>query len=751
MEHLKFCLKEILIIRSLLNIKNSSFFKRNLGRYIALRVDDFIKLAFALNKSTINVKHVKDDLNALQDLYREFFKTQRDKYGAHFQELEFSKRLEIWSQIDFQKADFFTELPIDIYGKFHSVPGFIETNTLYENISVVVSSEISELNEKLDIEKYPNFSSDILSLTRYNSGGIINFSHLHTKAGTLKALELILNYNIELFKLVKDHNELASVIKKLIVIDLSSYCDNFITRTDIPIGAKQEEDGLDQYITESELPNAFKIITDFKNNFRFQDQLDEIRLVRNTICGHIDTSISISDFKVTLDSLQFEKIISFYQHIRNTFKQMCHQEFLLTMHLMEPENSRAYSIQQLVGMEVKPFDKDSIPETVFLQNDVDDINNYTMFFNNLSHPGKHEEARHFFWDCFGQSAKLETKPYIRQANGVEIGESIDFRKGHEYFEDKLFDPYTSVNDKIKIIQLFVECRSGYPRTLLYILLNTYRVNSIDVRLNTKYLQSFGELSNEMDDKIFEILQVGCMNNNFELSYYSLLSIFKIDIKSRQKISLNINTNDTFYSDFIKKMILDAKNDFVKISYCIALESEIYFSPELSRFHKSLNKIYNDFFASVFKSSLRKHLTPLLKLPVDHHKFNNIIKAFKAYRFATLIGLLSEFLELKKQFQLSRNFRWLLYIGIIKFSEIDNTETHNFGVVNFQLNDIERAVIIAEHLVKVNPSNSDYYYSLLSLYLKNEKYLVKFLNTQKYVLENLKLSEEKKKEFEILNY
>ncbi len=51
-EHLHYVMKEIETVSHLLTLKNSTFFKRSLARLIAIRIDDFIKLAFAANKQT---------------------------------------------------------------------------------------------------------------------------------------------------------------------------------------------------------------------------------------------------------------------------------------------------------------------------------------------------------------------------------------------------------------------------------------------------------------------------------------------------------------------------------------------------------------------------------------------------------------------------------------------------------------------------------------------------------------------------
>lgn len=66
------------------------------------------------NKQTINLKVIKDNLNVLDSIYKEHFKLQRDKYGAHFQHLDFGIRLQNWSEINADKANFFTDIPREI-------------------------------------------------------------------------------------------------------------------------------------------------------------------------------------------------------------------------------------------------------------------------------------------------------------------------------------------------------------------------------------------------------------------------------------------------------------------------------------------------------------------------------------------------------------------------------------------------------------------------------------------------------------
>ncbi|MCZ4696469.1 hypothetical protein DWB61_17560 [Ancylomarina euxinus] len=748
-KHLKYCLKEILIVKKILEIENSNFYKRSLARFVAIRTDDFIKLAFTINKASLNQQSIKNDLNTFQQYYKEYFKTQRDKFGAHFQELDFASRLEFWSQIDYEKSDFFSSIPIDIYSKYSTLSDYDSPEIIFSGISEELKEKIKQLNSELDIEKYPNFSSDILSLTRYNSGGLIPCSKLQVKAGVLKSLEIILEYSIELYKISKGNEDILDVIKKILITDLISYCDNFITRTDITPGAKQEEDGLDKLLEGTEFLKAKEIIDEFLNNFKFDEKLNNLRTVRNKSCGHIDINNSITALKTDLDSINFDEIESFYLQIKKTYKKICSEEMVFQAFSLEPKD-RAYGIQKLVGIPVKPFEKDSIPETEFLPPNVNDLHNYQTYFNLLDSKEQHEEARHYFWECFSRSNLIEKINFTTKNRFLKSTSSIDYREAHKYFHQILLSNTNSYQDKIKILQLFLECKTSYPDTLLYILLETYNINKEVHPLNLQYIYSFGELCSKVNDNIIDILKTNLIKSDFYLYYNSLLSIYKIEIKSRQNLTIEVKSEASEFSDLIRNEITNS-NDFLKIVFSLGFSSELYFSNGYSIYRKPLKSLYLNYFDGVFKTSIKKYLNPIIKNEVDRRSLNKIIKFFNLNRYSTLLGLLGDFLKKKKHNKESEQFRALLYEGIVKYAYNDNNELHNFGVTCFEMKNIDLAVRVSEQIVDSNPSDIKYYYFLLSIYLQDRKYEDRFLKIKTKVLSDFKLDEKATKRFEILNY
>jgi tetratricopeptide (TPR) repeat protein len=223
------------------------------------------------------------------------------------------------------------------------------------------------------------------------------------------------------------------------------------------------------------------------------------------------------------------------------------------------------------------------------------------------------------------------------------------------------------------------------------------------------------------------------------------------VKSRRKITIDVDINDSIYSDLIKKVISNTNNYFLNITNSLAFSSELHFSLGINIYKKQLKKLYLDFFENIFKTTLRKYLAPLIKNDADKMKVEQIIKSFNINRYSTLIGLLGEFLKENKHKKEANCFRSLLYEGIVKYAYNDNEELHNFGVVCFEMGNTELAVKVAESIVESNPTETKYYYFLLSIYLTDRIYSNRFEKIKKYVLENFRLNEKSKKAFEILLY
>lgn len=231
LDHLRYCLKDIDAAERFIKIQNIDFCKRAVGRLIAVRIEDFVSIGLQENNTTLNSKKIRGDFVALENLHENFFQIQRDKFGAHFQKLDFLGTLQAWSDINLERVDFFASMARQCYDLFQISPSY--SPFLSATPSASDEAAIIGGNKEYDIESQPNMSSDILSFTRPNSGGLIHWGEVKRKMGVLKSIEILVNYELSMLKALPNASDFFELFAKLFTVDVVSYCDNFFTRSDV--------------------------------------------------------------------------------------------------------------------------------------------------------------------------------------------------------------------------------------------------------------------------------------------------------------------------------------------------------------------------------------------------------------------------------------------------------------------------------------------------------------------------------------
>lgn len=740
--HLHYILKEIDTTAQILLIKNSTFFKRSIARLIAMRIDDFIKIGFSTNKQAENKKVIKDELNALQALYTDHFKLQRDKYGAHFQHLDFSERLQNWSSINADRASFFTEMPIDIYSHFSAVAGYVPYSPT--TIAPATTSIVKAINNKFDLEQHPNISSDILSLTRPNSGGMLNFSMIHTKAGVLKSLELLIDYEWEMIEGLKCDRDTSTPFIKLFITDLLSYVDNYFTRTDILDTSPQYEEGFDHYVASNihdGTKEANEIITQFKSNFKLIEHVSELRGVRNKACGHIDTTLTVAELEAIIDSVDLVKFYDFYLRLKAIFKSVCHSTLYLKQYLFDPFE-RLHGVDKMVGMEVSSFDGQPFPETPSQFKSPNDDHLYEEQYRQWL-AARNDAARSYFWNCFIDSEVTEQIEIVIPSPAGGAGYLYhNFRKAHKFFEDKLSSDSVPIMDKVAIIDLFQQCRSGDPETLAYILDKTY---PDDLNLRVYYIRALGQLSRERSERTFQRCLEIFNSTNLQGKCIAMQALFGIDLSARRNTTGKHNTDISNYSTYIKSTLSSGLPLFEKLSLSLVLLSDYVFGNH--HLSDSLDQFYKGFFIDCYVQSSDQLLAPLLKYDSNRRRLIEIQNIIRTNRFTTLVGAFSDFIEKNGFSSQSTLLRTLVAQDYILYPREDNQELHNLAVIYFKIGDIETAINIAHYLTQKNAYQAAYNYLLLDLYRHDSKYKTDFDSLKSKILTTFNLSDEERQDFE----
>lgn len=744
-EHLHYALKEIDTVSQLLSIKNSTFFKRALARLIAIRIDDFIKLAFAVNKQTQKLKLVRDELNALEALYKEHFKLQRDKYGAHFQHLDFGIRLQNWSEINADKASFFTEMPREIYTHFNQVSGYIPYSEV--TLGVYTVNAIEEVNKHFDLEGQPNLSTDILALTRPNSGGVLNFSMIHTKAGVLKSLELLIDYELAQIDKLATHNDLRIPFIKLFVTDLLSYVDNYFTRTDITSSASQFEEGFDYYVAEKTnegTEKAHEIITEFKAHFTLSQHIADLRTIRNKACGHIDTTYTVVQLDAMINAIDLSRFRSFYLRLKAIFRSICYSTIYLKQYLIDPFEP-LHGVEKMVGLEVSSFDGQAFPETPRRYKSPNDDEEYERSYQRwLISPD--DAIRSYFWNCFIDSDIIDhIQVAIDSPTGGQSYRYHSYRKAHKFFEDKLTSNNISPIEKLAIIDLFLRCGTGDPETLAFILERTYPA---DFNLRVHYIHGLGELSGHRSALTLQRCADIFTNCNLQGKCLALRAVFGIDLTARRSSTGKHNADVSNYSTYIKSVFNARITPFEKLSLALMLASDYVFGKH--HLSDSLDVFYREFLNEAFVKGTNQMLSSFPSIGDNRKRLMEIQELFSTNRFCTLAGMFSDFIEEKGFNEQAKILRLLVAQEYIQCAKEDNQELHNLAVIYFKVGDLNTAISIAKFLTEKNAHIVDDNYLLLDLYRHDEKYKADFLALKNNILQTFNLSEAEREDFEAIH-
>lgn len=745
---MKYCVSEILAAKELLSIPNSSFFSRSIARMVAIRNDDFIKSAFRVNKANGNLQLVKDDTNALQDLYKDHLALQRSKFGAHFQELDLATRFDCWQSINYESSTFFTDMPVAIYSLFLSAPNYDSASKLVAPLPQHVRESIRNHNDLSDIEKFPTIGVDALALARHNTGGMLVGSTTQQKASTLKSIEIFINYNVGLLKIVKNTGAYDAIIKKMLLTDIISYADNLISRNDLAPGAPQEEKGLNTLANEQGFKAANAVLKEFLMQYKFYENVSKYRLIRNRCCGHIDTSLTVKDLDGQLTSLNTDELVRFYGVLRNVFKEVCSRDFLLQMFRIEP-GERIHDAVRMTGLDgLTSYDGSSYEDVLQTLDDFNDESEYELRFQRFTDSGDND-SRKYFCNCFANSEPVET---LTVTYGNELYSSyshVQIRKAHLFFKTILLDANSSEERKQAVLNLFSASSHGYPDTLLRIILDTYELNSTSNKLRRNYFQAVGELCQDESAEVYNVLKKGLDDGDFDALYHSLLAFFKIDVFSLR------NRSGHVISTLVSKIIIDAIRKInrpnLQCLIAVGLLSHLYFNTKISHNEKKVRACYVAPLENIVGDFIKTELSRLSKTDASKRDVRNITASFNSRAYSTFYALLGDFYERKKNAKSALFYRTALYDEYIRFSHENFSELHNYACICYKLLDYDKAIDVAEFIVTRNPWDIERRYTLLCFYLSDPHYSEKFQREKQFLLENFELTIKYRKAIDKLSH
>ncbi len=255
-------------------------------------------------------------------------------------------------------------------------------------------SKIQAVVKDKDIESSPMISTDILALTRFNSGAMIPGHPIQDKVLTLNSIVIILDFELELYKCF-ENEDYKYLLQTLIINDIISFVDNIITPDNI-------NKGLDELLDNKEILNKF--LATFNLNI-----LTNIRTIRHKLGAHIDRNDSFDDIVSLLKNHDFNNTISIYKNFLNIFYKICNNTFYLKGLALPP--TKMQGVLEVSQKPEKTFFNNVQIDTEFFRKDINDINLYKGYLKKLFigvQNDEYEDIRYFFYDALAHSEIIET-------------------------------------------------------------------------------------------------------------------------------------------------------------------------------------------------------------------------------------------------------------------------------------------------------------------------------------------------------
>ena len=717
MDRLKQAIKEIYITGELIKSSKGGFLKRILTRHIAVRMHNLIvdQIFFQTN-NTVNAGNIpfrnkiKDELVALRDLYSDFLQSQRHKFSGHFQQLPFNERIELWVKIDYTSANFFYEVPIEIYNKLHAIPTFEALPNLFAGFSASELNDIAATCVLHDYESKPNMSNDILSHTRQNSGGILAVHPLHSQCSSIAALEIIIDFELDLADKLKSNPEAFDTIKKVLITDLVNYFDNIFTRTDKAPGDPQYYLGLDDLLP-AELIEAKAIYTEFKSKYKFQDKLNLLRNVRDKTCSHIDSNSALADLKILIDSVSIEEIASIYSTLKGFIEKVFRTNPMLIGFLIKNSEIRdAVSIQ---GFNVAPFSKEDVIKQIRVRVNYNDVNLYDSYLKQFQTDPSNPIPREFFAYAFNASDEVsDEREEIEFATGSFSYHNFKFTKAHKYLLDVLSDTNNDVSMKKAALLMLGQMGSSSPTRK--ILMDSYSLNVSNPDLQLLYVWAFGETTYKYDKAIAIILHKSALEKDLYIKYNSLLSLLKMDVSNRVDHYGKVNVNDSDDSKFIKQLSVSTGNYIHDLCIISALDSELCNNQRLLYKREKLTPLYHDFFVTAFSRIIDDLCVGIGIQTLSIDKKEKIIEYFNSYNYTVALGLMSEHLEDSDKKDVAILIYYFFTENLIHLNWSHETTVINYCLFAFRSGKKTEAIKILKKFVEQNPHKTEYRFQYFSL-------------------------------------
>jgi hypothetical protein len=549
LEKLKFIVDELQLARCLARHAPDAFVARTLSRHVAVRAENFIAhargLRKLLNQAGFDTRAFHEKKESYANSFEESFHIVRHKLGAHVQDFDFGRRIELWNDIGVVKVEYFVDEAREIYESFAplNIPGYVPHVEPAELADAGLTKALVAFKGSTENRQWAEIGVDPLAMTRTNTISMLNMTPVHSRAGQLALIRRWIKVQRDFVARVQSYESIGRILKSRLITDIVSFFDGLVTRP-LPAGAPQQMDGLDTLLASiGEDPSA---IGQFLSVFDVDSALKPIRDVRDHIGAHleIDEATPLSAILREIDMLDLESCLATFDRLAQVFEKVCRAVLFLRMYAADTDGHTLYGVTPN-GSSSIPFDEsDPVPANVMLP--IPDFNNESAYQDNLTRWVKGDEtsrqdARYWFLQAFLHSEVLEEIVEVDQFGCGSRSTRHDFRKAHQFMLEVLRSS-SSEDVFIKILELLLECRPAGPHILAETLFR-YSHSAAPQR-GMPICFCLGELAQWPHRSVSSFLAKRAeIGQDWNVQFQAVLALFKIYERSEGK-----NLNRSYAAD-----------------------------------------------------------------------------------------------------------------------------------------------------------------------------------------------------------
>jgi hypothetical protein len=449
---------------------------RMLVRHVIIRAESFIEHARAirrpLNTAGFDVREFHKTKENYAALFMEYFRVARDRLGAHVQDLDFGRRIELWNDIDRSKSEFFADGAVEIYRLLESlaVSGIVPFADFPEFDDPRFQDALVAYRSSGSTIKKVEMATDSLGMTRPDSITAINLTPVHGRAAQIALIHRWMKAQADLMRRFEQHPNAMRMLRARAFTDVVSCCDCLITRP-VPAGSLQAMDGLDRLIPSPDIGS--NSINAFAASFKLEVALQPIRHLRDKFGAHfeIDPAVALGDLLNLVDGADLKNLFSFYGTIRNVFEKACRQVRYLSTYLADGET--LYGVLGTSRDSSVPFSSGDNEGRVVPAHDVmaDTEEGYAQKLAKwLDGPAEEQgRVRSHFWSAFQHSEVVEDFTTVERFGSGERRSFHKWRRLHQFILDRLLTEKQPAR-VVGIIELLNQCANGDPDVLTELLL-----------------------------------------------------------------------------------------------------------------------------------------------------------------------------------------------------------------------------------------------------------------------------------------